>query len=90
MPGGHIKISQELTIIEAGHWVNKGSLNSFLDFCICLNLSIIKKLLKEGWGGHRYNLKITPSVLHSPLCLHTGESGKCSDQQPRRFMHSQS
>ena len=22
------KISQELTIIEAGHWVNKGSLNS--------------------------------------------------------------
>lgn len=70
MHGIHIKTSQELTIIEAGHWVNKGSLSSFLDCCICLNSSTIKKLLKEGWGGHRYNLKIKPSVLHSPLSAH--------------------
>lgn len=58
MSGVQIKISRELTFIAIGNWVNKGSLYSFLNFCIYLKFfKKNKKLLKKSQEEHRYNLK---------------------------------
>lgn len=93
MAGVKVKIGKGLTIIEAGYWVNGGSLYSFLNLCICLKCSLIKKFLK-GCGERtqiqpEYKTKC-PSL--STLYWDTEKSGKSSDseRQPRGFVHSQS
>lgn len=69
-----------LTIIEAGHWINRGSLYSFLNLWIGLKCSLVRKFLK----GCRERTQIQPENKTRCLSPYIGTQKNLGSPQTLR------